>query len=251
MSDELRKESERQFHNRRFGSGSDFRKPLDKWYLALGACTREQNELVRRYGKGGTVLEYGCADARISLGNEQLANEAASYHGIDISDQAIDVARKSASSQGLTNCEFTVMDAENLTFPDDKFDLVFGRGILHHLDLGRCFREIARVLRPGARAIFSEPLGHNPALNLFRKMTPHLRTPDEHPLVMSDLRFAEAEFRSVNYRFFGMTTLLALPFQRTFIASEAMGLCEKVDALLLRSTLIGRNAWSMLLVLGK
>jgi ubiquinone/menaquinone biosynthesis C-methylase UbiE len=168
VSDQRRKESERQFHNRRFGAGQDFREPLNKWYAAVASGVREQNEMVKRYGMGGKVLEYGCADARNSL-DEQLSNDFATYHGIDISDQAIDVARKLAASQGLRNWEFTVMDAENLTFPDDEFDVVFGRGILHHLDLGRCFREIARVLHPGGKAIFTEPLGHNPALNLFRR----------------------------------------------------------------------------------
>jgi hypothetical protein len=107
------------------------------------------------------------------------------------------------------------------------------------------------VLRAGGKAIFTEPLGHNPALNLFRKMTPNLRTPDEHPLVMSDLRFAEAEFSNVDYKFFGMTTLLALPFQGTVIASKSMRLCEMVDQVLLRIPLIGRNAWSVLLILTK
>jgi 2-polyprenyl-3-methyl-5-hydroxy-6-metoxy-1,4-benzoquinol methylase len=235
----FRKETERQFHNQRYGAGHDIREPLSKWYAAVAASARTQNEMVRRYGKGGKVLEYGCADGRISLG-DHLADDAASFHGIDISDQAIDIARKSAASQELTNYEFTVMDAENMSFSDNEFDVVFGRGILHHLDLSRCFPEIARVLRPGGKAIFNEPLGHNPALNLFRKMTPHLRTPDEHPLLMSDLRFAQTRFRSVDYEFFGLTTLLAVPLQKTSLGPGFMRFCEQTDSLLLRLPLIQR-----------
>jgi SAM-dependent methyltransferase len=251
MSSGLRKETERQFHNQRYGAEHDIREPLSRWYAAVAAGARAQSEMVKRNAKGGKVLEYGCADGRISLVYDRLADNAASFHGIDISDQAIEVARKTAISQGLTNCKFSVMDAENMTFRDSEFDMVFGRGILHHLDLAKCFPEIARVLRPGGMAVFTEPLGHNPALNLFRKMTPHLRTPDEHPLLTSDLRLARAEFRGVACQFFGLTTLLAVPFHRTRIGHRLMRLCEQADAVLLRLPLIQRNAWSLLLSLTK
>ena len=48
-----------------------------------------------------------------------------------------------------------------------------------------------------AQTILKHKARHNPALNLFRKMTPHLRTPDEHPLMMSDLQLARTGFRSI------------------------------------------------------
>jgi SAM-dependent methyltransferase len=195
-----RKESERQFHNDRFGAEHDVRQKLDKWYRAVAAGTEAQNALVRLHGQNSNILEYGCADGRISLVYDHLADGAAKFCGIDISDRAIDVARVTAQTQGLAHCEFTVMDAEHTTFPDGAFDVVFGHGILHHLDLAKCFPEIARILRPGGHAIFTEPLGHNPALNLYRKLTPRLRTPDEHPLLMADLRRARTYFSRVDPR---------------------------------------------------
>ncbi len=41
---------------------------------------------------------------------------------------------------------------------------VLGKQILHHLDMTQAVPEIARVLRPGGRAVFLEPLIHNPLL---------------------------------------------------------------------------------------
>jgi SAM-dependent methyltransferase len=244
-----RKESERQFHNDRFGAEHDVRQKLDKWYRAVAAGTEAQNALVRLHGRNGDILEYGCADGRISLVYDHLADGAAKFCGIDISDRAIDVARLTARAQGLSHCEFTVMDAEQTTFPDGAFDVVFGHGILHHLDLARCFPEIARILRPGGRAIFTEPLGHNPALNLYRKLTPRMRTPDEHPLLMADLRRARGFFSRVDCTFYGLTTVLAVPFLKTSIGPALLKICERIDRYLLRVPLLNRNAWSVLITL--
>jgi SAM-dependent methyltransferase len=248
----VRKESERDFHNRRFSSGAhDIREPLGKWYGALAACSREQNKLIRQYAKAAKVLEYGCADGRISLLHDRLPIDTRRFFGIDISDGAIDAAQKLAIAEGYANCEFAVMDAERMTFLDNEFDLVFGRGVLHHLDLKKACGEISRVLRPGGRAIFSEPLGHNPALNLYRRMTPQLRTPDEHPLVMDDVKFLKTQFSSLSYKSFGLTTVLAIPFEKTVIGSRSMRLFEELDDLLFRIPLIARNAWVTLLVMTK
>ena len=45
-----------------------------------------------------------------------------------------------------------------MPFPDDSIDVVFGIAILHHLDLDLVSREVRRVLKPGGRAIFQEPV---------------------------------------------------------------------------------------------
>jgi ubiquinone/menaquinone biosynthesis C-methylase UbiE len=47
-------------------------------------------------------------------------------------------------------------DAERLPFEDASFDLVLGHAVLHHIpDLGRAFREFARVLAPGGTLMFA------------------------------------------------------------------------------------------------
>ncbi len=74
------------------------------------------------------------------------------------------------------------MDAHELVFPDDLFDIVVGNGILHHLDLPVCLASIERVLKPKGFALFIEPLAGNPLLKLFRVLTPRARTIDEKPL---------------------------------------------------------------------
>jgi SAM-dependent methyltransferase len=48
--------------------------------------------------------------------------------------------------------------AEHLPFGDETFDGVLGMNVLHHVaDLSRAVTELARVLKPGRRAVFCEP----------------------------------------------------------------------------------------------
>ncbi len=86
------------------------------------------------------------------------------------------------------------MDAENLKFNDHTFDLVYGSGILHHLSIEKAIVEIKRVLKKDGRAIFYEPLGHNIFINIFRLLTPSLRSEDEHPLLIKDLELIKRTF---------------------------------------------------------
>ena len=101
-------------------------------------------------------------------------------------------------------------NAEELTFPDESFDVVIGNGILHHLDLDRALSGIERVLKPGGWAAFREPLGHNPFVNAYRKLTPNQRTDDEHPLLVGDLRTIERYFPGSEHEYFNLLDLLSI-----------------------------------------
>jgi ubiquinone/menaquinone biosynthesis C-methylase UbiE len=152
---------------------------------AIGEFSRDE-EFFRYFdAKGKDVLDYGCGDGRIAV---RLASDGArKVTGFDISEGQIEAARRSAQAKGVADrTEFLVADAHATGFPDDSFDLVVGVAILHHLDLAEALHEIRRILRPGGRAVFTEPLQHNPLLRLGRKLTPGARTPDEHPLTVED-----------------------------------------------------------------
>lgn len=60
-------------------------------------------------------------------------------------------------------------------------DYAFGNGVLHHLDLERFAANFSRTLAPGGFGRFIEPAQGNLLIRTFRKLTPKLRTPDEHP----------------------------------------------------------------------
>jgi ubiquinone/menaquinone biosynthesis C-methylase UbiE len=100
--------------------------------------------------RGLRVLEIGCG---MGTDGAQFAQAGAHYTGIDLTEAAIELARKRFELSGLEG-EFRVADAENLDFADNSFDRVYSHGVLHHTpDTARAVAEIHRVLKPGGRAI--------------------------------------------------------------------------------------------------
>jgi len=100
--------------------------------------------------RGLRVLEIGCG---MGTDGAQFAKAGADYTGVDLTNAAVELARKRFEVSGLKG-EFRVADAERLDFPDKSFDLVYSHGVLHHTpDIEAAVREIHRVLKPGGRAI--------------------------------------------------------------------------------------------------
>lgn len=244
--DTSRIEREKAFHNERFTE--ETRESQSKYYFALKGCDARYEALILEAARGTDVLEYGCAKGDWSV---PVAGVARSLIGIDISDVAVAEATAAGAAAGLSNLHFLVMNAEALEFEDESFDLVFGSGILHHLDLERAYAEIARVLRPGGRAIFKEPLGHNVAFNLYRALTPAARTEDEHPLKRADVLRAKAYFGEIDTSFYGLATLATVPFRQTSIADGLYDLTASMDGMLTKAPWLRWQAWYTLMVMHK
>lgn len=99
--------------------------------------------------RGLRVLEIGCG---MGTDGAQFAQAGAHYTGVDLTEAAIELARKRFELSGLEG-EFRVADAENLDFADNSFDRVYSHGVLHHTpDTARAVAEIHRVLKPGGHA---------------------------------------------------------------------------------------------------
>lgn len=198
---------------------------------------------------GKRVLEYGCGTGSHAFA---LAERGAQVWGIDISREGIRLALEKARALGVEGrVVFQVMDAEALDFPDGYFDLICGSGILHHLHLQRALKEITRVLRLDGRAVFFEPLGHNPLINLYRRLTPGMRSPDERPLRQEDLERVRACFAEGNISYFHLSALAAAPLIGRRGFHTVLRLLERVDRMLFRLPLLRRQAWIAVLDMKK
>lgn len=82
--------------------------------------------------------------------------------------------------------------------------------------------------------LFTEPLDHNPAIEFCRKRPPEPRTPDEHPLLVSDFQKCDAAFPPADVRLYALTSLGSVLLRRTPLLALVRGLGSAVDAALLR-----------------
>lgn len=149
---------------------------------------------------GINVLDYGCGGGWTAM---MLATKAAHVEAFDISEGRIAVLNKYIAYNNIGNLTARVADGEKLPYASASFDYVFGNAILHHLRLDECLSEIARVLKPGGRAAFCEPMAHNPLINLYRyvkhhHIESHLGT--DRPLKYSDRPTFKKYFSAVEYR---------------------------------------------------
>ncbi|HEX6862380.1 MAG TPA: class I SAM-dependent methyltransferase [Thermoanaerobaculia bacterium] len=157
----------------------------------LGPCniTKDAMFALLRPLEGKEVLDYACGHGANAC---LLAACGARVTAFDLSSKAIDKARRRAELHGLADrIQFDVRAAGETGYPPDRFDVVIGCAVLHHLHmaLGEVSEEIFRVLRPGGTACFIEPVANNALLRFLRPLVPVRRhaTENERQLRYQDL----------------------------------------------------------------
>ena len=98
---------------------------------------------------GLDLLDVGCGPGTITIG---LASIVGAGHavGVDGAASAVEAARGSAATAQV-DVAFAVADAYELSFEDDRFDVVHADQLLQHLaDPVAALQEMRRVCRPGA-----------------------------------------------------------------------------------------------------
>lgn len=157
------------------------RSKLNKYFAHANILLDSQISCdAKKYLLSGTdknILEIGCQGWKSWIDDWGISPRE--LHCINISEAELSAGINLAQTSKVKPY-FHLMDAHDLKFTDKKFDLVFGRAILHHLDLDRAMFEISRVLKPNGLIIFSEPLNINPLAKMIRYVTPNARTLDEH-----------------------------------------------------------------------
>ena len=92
------------------------------------------------------------------------SRQGARAFGIDISEPTVILAR-AAFESGPCGLEAAVADVRDLPFGDGSFDAIYSMGTIEHFDeTERAVEEMARVLKPGGRAIVGVPNRYDPFL---------------------------------------------------------------------------------------
>jgi phosphatidylethanolamine/phosphatidyl-N-methylethanolamine N-methyltransferase len=100
---------------------------------------------------GERVLEVGVGTGI----NLSLYPKQATVTGIDFSSSMLEKARERAARKGLRTMRLLQMDAADLKFADDSFDIVYAPYLISVVpDPVKVAKEMRRVCRPGGRIIF-------------------------------------------------------------------------------------------------
>jgi phosphatidylethanolamine/phosphatidyl-N-methylethanolamine N-methyltransferase len=106
---------------------------------------------------GGRILEVGVGTG-LSLDHYARRNRIV---GIDISEKMLEKARERVRRLRLDNVEaISVMDAEQLAYPDASFDVVVAQYVVTAVpNPERALDEFVRVVRPGGEIILTSRIG--------------------------------------------------------------------------------------------
>lgn len=179
-------------------------------------------DIYRRLARPGTrVLDFGCGNCGTS--GPALLGLGASYVGIDVSATAVATARAAGFDARVID------DASALPLDDASFDMGVCLEVLEHLfrpDLAAA--ELARVLAPGACAVFTVP-----NVAFWRRRTDLALLGRWHPF--GDDRSIEEPWRDPHIRFFAADALRRMlelaGFRDVVVHGHAGGVLREIPVL--------------------
>jgi ubiquinone/menaquinone biosynthesis C-methylase UbiE len=129
---------------------------------------------------------------------------------IDLSEKAIQEARRMANEANINNIEYLTGDIENISLEREKYDLVYASGALHHIKhLEHVISVLYKSLKPGGILLSDEYVGpryneltvrHREIINSVLHMIPKThRYASEHLFVPEFFRFRY--WRRILYEF--------------------------------------------------
>ncbi len=120
---------------------------------SLGKAKKLRQDIATKapYKSGDMVLDVGCGTGDQAMLASDFVGKGGAVFGSDASPKMIDIARLKAEKSNL-NVDFQVDLIENISHPDETFDVVMNSLVMHHLpdDLKiKGISEFYRILKPG------------------------------------------------------------------------------------------------------
>ena len=102
-------------------------------------------------------------------------------------------------------------------------------------------------MKSNGNLLFIEPLGTNPIINFYRKLTPKSRSRDEHPLINKDFDYINNKFTDIEIKYYGFLTLIFFPFYKLPNISNFFKFLVTCDQYLFKFSFFRLFAWSVLI----
>lgn len=108
---------------------------------------------------GYRILELGCGNGRLWKEHFSDLPESTSLVLSDLSENMIETAKQLVGQKSAIT--YTVIDIQNIPFPDNSFDIVIANMMLYHVpDLDKGLSEVKRVLKTNG-TFYCATLGEN------------------------------------------------------------------------------------------
>lgn len=131
----------------------------EKWKAKSAAMGRDVTEALVDYAQplpGMNVLDVASGTGEPAITIASRIGPTGHITASDLSADLLEVAAERARQRGFKHLSTRQADAQSLPFADNSFDLATSRfGVMFFADTQRAFRELHRVLKPGARACFA------------------------------------------------------------------------------------------------
>ncbi len=139
------------------------------------------------------VLDIATGTGVVALAVAANLNQEGQVHAIDLSGNMLRQAQTKCQQAGFKNINFQIMDAEELTFESNQFDVITcSYGLFFMPDMSKALKSWLRVLKPGGKIIFSSfaPSAFQPLTDILMK---NLAEYDVCPPTPRWLQLAEEE----------------------------------------------------------
>jgi 2-polyprenyl-3-methyl-5-hydroxy-6-metoxy-1,4-benzoquinol methylase len=154
--------------------------------------------------KNKKILELGCGLGEAST---YFAIKGAQVTATDISPEMINKAVELASFYNV-KIEGRVVSSNSLENIEDLYyDFIYAGNLLHHVEIEKCVSMLSSKLKVGGTAFFWDPIAYNPVINIYRKIAKSVRTPDEHPLTINDVKTIKKYFSKVEIKYFWLLSM--------------------------------------------
>src|SRR5207244_7260882 len=122
-------------------------------------CINHSSILLTSFAKPIKALSVGCGFGIIErvLRRHDFCQL---IHGVDVAENAIESARKTAEAEGLDGLTYEVADLNTFQLPAETYDIVYAHAALHHIfQLEHVLDQIRKTLKPGRLLVAYEYIG--------------------------------------------------------------------------------------------
>ena len=154
---------------------------------------------------GKKILDVGCGLGEVSI---YFALKGANVTALDISSGMLKKTSQLAKLNGV-KIKTHLATAEDFNFSDnEKFDVIYMGNCLHHANIDQSMKNVVSHLNKDGIFLSWDPIAYNPIINIYRLIATKVRTPDEHPLKLRDIKLIKNYFKFSETNYFWFTTLI-------------------------------------------